>query len=685
TVTLASKGLLLEINEDDLRFTREEIIDYFRMMNVEASQESLADICRDTDGWAFAVNLIALSLKRAPEQENLAISAMKLNIFKLIENEIFLAAPKDLRAFLIRLSLIEHLPYELTKRLAGDKPGFVEALADISSFIRYDAYMHAFRIHHLFLDYLTQKQTLLSEEQTRDAYRTAACWFEENDRRIDAIAYYEKAGDYNAIVRIAYMFPQVIPMDAAKFALSLLEKGPDSLFAENPVAHNLYIRLLMSAGRFDEAIAAIHKAIEDFEKPPFTKFNCRVLVGAYNNKGFAQMMLYPMHAERDFWRSFEKADGYFTLGAPFGPYEVRGPVTDVSLSSYACRIGSAERGETESYIDSLDRLTPYVAHSMNGCMQGLNCLARAELAYFRGELKEAKRFAYQALHKAQEGLQREIESRAVFYLLRIDLQTGDYAKIQRRLRHFEMMTELAEHPLSPAAYDLLTSWYYAQIGQNAHIADWLKGGFENNLTPPVMLSFDISVRMRCHWANRKYHELLAYLESRETDGMVLLLRLEFRILKAICLYQIQDKAAALRALSGAYALAHANALEMPFIEFGNKMRTLSRAAMRAEHCDIPMEWLLRINKKSATYAKKLAFAVSEYKKSNHLGDEIQLSLREAEILTDLYHGLSRSEIAVNRQLSINTVKSVLQIIYAKLGAENNMDVIRIALDMKLIG
>ncbi|MDR2354892.1 MAG: LuxR C-terminal-related transcriptional regulator [Clostridiales Family XIII bacterium] len=685
TVMLASKGLLLEINEDDLRFTKEEILDYFRMMEVKPSQDGFVNICRDTGGWAFAVNLIALSLKHAPTREDLAISAMKLNIFKLIETEIFFKISEELRGFLIRLSLIEHLPYELTKRLAGDAPHFVEEVSEISSFIRYDAYMNAFRIHHLFLDYLTQKQDTLSEEEMRETCRTAARWFEENDRRIDAIAYYEKAGDYHAIVRIAYMFPQIIPMDTARFTLSLIEKGLEELFRENPIAHCLYVRLLMSAGKFGEALAMMQKTIEDFEKLPVSKFNCRVLAGAYNNLGFAQMMLYSMRAEPDLWRSFEKADRYFTLGAPFGAYSVIGPVTNVSLGSYACRAGGAERGEMERYIDNLDRLTPYVTHSMNGCIQGLNFLARAELAYFRCELKEAEKFAYQALYKAQEGLQREIESRAVFYLLRIDLQTGDYAKIQQRLRHFEMMTESAEYPLNPAVYDLLTSWYYAQLGQSSHVADWLKGGFENKVRPSVMLDFDIQVRMRCHWADQRYHELLAFLESCETGGTLLMMRLEFKILEAICLYQIREKTAALRALSRAYELAHPNSFDMPFIEYGNKMRTLSRAAMRTEDCDIPLEWLMRINKKSATYAKKLAFVASEYRKSNHLGDEVQLSLREVEILTDLYHGLSRSEIAVNRRLSINTVKSVLQIIYAKLGAENNMDVIRIALDMKLIG
>jgi len=52
-----------------------------------------------------------------------------------------------------------------------------------------------------------------------------------------------------------------------------------------------------------------------------------------------------------------------------------------------------------------------------------------------------------------------------------------------------------------------------------------------------------------------------------------------------------------------------------------------------------------------------------------------LSAREYEVLTDLYHGLSREEIAAHRFLSINTVKKIFQSIYIKLDASNNIDAI----------
>jgi DNA-binding NarL/FixJ family response regulator len=48
------------------------------------------------------------------------------------------------------------------------------------------------------------------------------------------------------------------------------------------------------------------------------------------------------------------------------------------------------------------------------------------------------------------------------------------------------------------------------------------------------------------------------------------------------------------------------------------------------------------------------------------------------------HGLSRTEIACNRSLSMSTIKTLIQTIYAKLGAQNTAEAIWIAARFKLI-
>jgi DNA-binding NarL/FixJ family response regulator len=61
-----------------------------------------------------------------------------------------------------------------------------------------------------------------------------------------------------------------------------------------------------------------------------------------------------------------------------------------------------------------------------------------------------------------------------------------------------------------------------------------------------------------------------------------------------------------------------------------------------------------------------------------------LTLKEKEVLQDMSQGLSRTEIAAYRGISVNTVKAMLQIIYEKLGADNSMDALRISISKGLI-
>jgi DNA-binding NarL/FixJ family response regulator len=124
---------------------------------------------------------------------------------------------------------------------------------------------------------------------------------------------------------------------------------------------------------------------------------------------------------------------------------------------------------------------------------------------------------------------------------------------------------------------------------------------------------------------------------------------------------------------------------MPFIELGKDMRTLTAAAMKEKGCTIPLVWLEKMNKKSSTYAKNLSHVISEYRIFHHLNNRAyMLSNREKEILTDLCHGLSRTEIACNCAISPSTVKTLIRSIYAKLGAQSTAEAIWIAAKFKLV-
>ncbi len=114
------------------------------------------------------------------------------------------------------------------------------------------------------------------------------------------------------------------------------------------------------------------------------------------------------------------------------------------------------------------------------------------------------------------------------------------------------------------------------------------------------------------------------------------------------------------------------------------MRTLASTALRQGGAGVPAEWLEGVKRRAATFAKHQSLMVSACQKAGGQKGDITLSVREQEVLLDLYHGLSRLEIAAKQALSTNTVNSAVNSIFNKLGAHSVADVVRIAAEEKLV-
>ncbi len=161
-------------------------------------------------------------------------------------------------------------------------------------------------------------------------------------------------------------------------------------------------------------------------------------------------------------------------------------------------------------------------------------------------------------------------------------------------------------------------------------------------------------------------------------------RAELLAILACALNQMEDKPAALDALREAYETASPNGIITPFVELGKDMRALATAALHEPKYGIPPEWLETVKRKSASFAKYQSLMIAEYKKACGLAQSVSLSAREGEVLADLYRGLSRSEIAAKQALSINTVNAAVNNIFNKLGANSIADLVRIAVEEKLV-
>jgi DNA-binding NarL/FixJ family response regulator len=114
------------------------------------------------------------------------------------------------------------------------------------------------------------------------------------------------------------------------------------------------------------------------------------------------------------------------------------------------------------------------------------------------------------------------------------------------------------------------------------------------------------------------------------------------------------------------------------------MRTLTNSALRDKsEINVPRQWLESIKYKAASYAKNQSIFVTEHKLCE-IDINSTLTVREHDILRDLYHGFSQSEIARKHSLSLNSVKMATKSIYEKLNVHKISDLVRVAAEHSLV-
>jgi LuxR family maltose regulon positive regulatory protein len=677
-------GMLLRdrvftIREDPLRFTEDEIADYFYQLGLYVTFQDVRGIFEDTRGWAFAINLIGRSLIKDLKYERNALEAMKANIYKLIETEISQNVSESLWQFLLRISLVENHAASLVKTLTND-PALISEMEELNAYIRYDHFLGTYMIHNMFLEYLRQFQNDLSIEEKNDTYQKAGEWCERNDYLVDALSYYEKSGDWESVLNILFTWNFPLPQDIAQHSLGVLHNAPVRITKNNELYPAIILKLKMSLGLLDEASELAVQFVEEYEARPESIEKNNTLVKIFGTWAVMQMIKSSQTDIYDFDIYFEKQREYFDKS----PNLLYDPVTNMTVGSFALMIGTSRNGAADEYIAALTRAVPHASYVHDGSLFGFDDLARGELLYFQREFNSAEQFLKQSLDKARLKKQYDIQNRALLYLMLVAFSRGEMSNANDFLSQMEALLEEKSYHTRYEAFSLARAHYCLALNQHEDLPDWLKGDFSHSAHPAFLENYANRIKVQYHYMSMRYNDVLAFLENAKSSHTLLMGKILFKVLEALSLYQLKRRDEGIAALTEAYLYAEPNKIIVPFTQYGKDMRTLTAAAIKDEKCTIPLEWLENINRKSSAFARRKAHYISKNRIDSDNGNDITLTKRESEILKDLAQGLSRTEIAASQNISVNTVKMNINIIYEKLHANNLVNAIRIATDRKMI-
>ncbi|MDR2181120.1 MAG: LuxR C-terminal-related transcriptional regulator [Treponema sp.] len=684
-----SKGLLAKITEEDLRFNRDEMIRYFHLQGLAPSEPAIESIYRDTEGWAFAIYLAGRALRHTgkPDAESLLSSSAEYvprsirgNIFALIEEEVLNTITPPLRRFLLRLSLLDHLQDDLLLELGS--PELVELINRMGSFVSFDPYTSTYHIHPLFLEYLRGLNEL-GEDEKKEVYRASGRWCAANNQKMRALTYFEKAGDYDALIRTARSLPMMLPGKIARALIEIVDRAPESAW-QNPFTHIVRVRCLIALCRFEEAGACLWKIIGRYETAALDDPGIGYLLGVCHiNLGFLGFVTCLADGNFDFADHFKRGKEYMAASKLQTPW----PFSVFPVSSYAARTGKNIKGEMEKFHAVCVQVEEYVFASMNGCAAGFEALVASEIAFFRGDHAAAVEAALKSVTKARAADQAEIESHALFYLLRIALGRGNSATVSDILRQIEAQMERQHYANRIANYDIIRGWFYIQTGQYGKTPAWLRNDFAESDVNQFLYALEILVKAKYHMAMREYPQAIAMLSSEDRFGPAsyAMGRVEAKAMEAVCRYRMDEKESAYAVLEEAWKLAEPNGFFMPFTELGRDMRLLADSALEEGCQKLPREVLDHLRFSASAYTKRLLIVMKD--RGNEAPDHKtaeDLSRRELETLAGLAQGLTGEEVAADLNLSINTVKSVIKRVYNKLGALNKADAVRIADNLGLL-
>ena len=177
-------GGLMEITEDQLRFSRQETEAYIRRCTGSApAPGTIEEIVSTTEGWVAALKLTLLARTGRNGSKLQSLSGTHRMVRDYLMEEVFSQLPEEIRHFCINVSFLDRFCAPLCRAVleASDAGDHIHYMATHGLFlIVLDDDHHWYRFHHLFQDFLKG----LFREESHDTrcrrHRAAALWFDRN-------------------------------------------------------------------------------------------------------------------------------------------------------------------------------------------------------------------------------------------------------------------------------------------------------------------------------------------------------------------------------------------------------------------------------------------------------------------------------------------------------------------------
>jgi LuxR family maltose regulon positive regulatory protein len=204
---LRLEGELAEVRGSDLQFSRAEARELFAAAGVELAEPTLASLVEQTEGWAAGLRLAALALAEGADPARFAaeFSGTERTVAEYLLAEVLDRQGDAVRRLLLRTSILDRVNGELADLLTGDKGGerVLQDLERANAFVvSLDGPRSWFRYHQMFAGLLRLELRRSAPAEITGLHQAASDWYAGHGYPVEAIRHAQAAAEWKLAARL---------------------------------------------------------------------------------------------------------------------------------------------------------------------------------------------------------------------------------------------------------------------------------------------------------------------------------------------------------------------------------------------------------------------------------------------------------------------------------------------------
>jgi LuxR family maltose regulon positive regulatory protein len=732
---LRARCHMVELTANDLRFSRDEAEVFFHnVMNLKLSDEDITALALRTEGWIAGLHLVSIALQ-GRQNVSQFVGEFQGNhryILDYLASEVLQRQPQHIQQFLLQTSILDRFNGSLCDAVTEQKnsQAVIEQLEQANLFlVGLDDKRYWYRYHHLFVEFLYERLYRTSPEGLQALHHRAAQWHIRHGLITEAIRHALAASEFSLAAYLIQKMAQTMLMRReVTTLLAWLFALPDTIVQDAPHLSLVYAWALIHANQLEaveqylqnaESAIEAGKVLGEIPSMRGEIAAIRARVAAFSGDSSRTielsqhaLALLPenvMHIRGEV--ALNLGIAYISNGNTAAASQAFVQAKDISEAAGNLRttmlavrylaLLQVDQGllyqAAEMYRQGLN-----VAHSAGETMLpplGFMHLGLGELLYEWNMLDDATAHLEEAIERGQRGGDVKIWLMAYLLLAHVKHALGDLDSVNSIL-------EKVEHLIRQANFTRAHLWLKADRalleiakGNVAAAANWEQTcGLDMDAEPTFALEYEYFILARMLLAQSKTQkaihiasQLLRMAEEKERTGVMI----SNLSLLATAYEAANNSKQVIHVLGRALALAEPQGYIRTFVNMGAPMecllKKLRKAYLTRQQSGNNQRWTFSLN-----YLDTLLAAFGNTQGVLNNETEIvrnilpmqplleSLSEREQDVLQLLAAGQSNREIAQHLIVGLNTVKTHVKSIYAKLDVHSRTQALVRAQALRLL-